>query len=81
LANFKASRGWLDRFRFRNAIAFKRLHGEAADIDDAALVQWQENILWPALERYTAAQIYNADETGVFFQMLPKKSYMFKGEF
>ena len=58
--------GWLDRFRFRNAISFKRLHGEAAEIDDDALRQWQENERWTALERYTADQIYNAVETGVF---------------
>jgi hypothetical protein len=72
LENFKASRGWLDRFRFRNAISFKRLHGEAAEIDDDALRQWQENELWTALERYTADQIYNADETGVFFRCYRK---------
>ena len=77
---FKASDNWLQRFRFRYAIAFKRIHGESADIDTNALQEWQHNILQPTIERYEPSQIYNLDETGLFFQLLPDRTMAFKGK-
>jgi len=31
-------------------------------------------------EGYDDAEIYNCDETGLFFKMLPNKTFKFKGE-
>ena len=41
LEAFKASVGWLDRFKHRHSISFKGNQGEAADIDLEALGNWQ----------------------------------------
>lgn len=65
--NFKASDGWLTRFKVRHAIAFKRIHGEAAEVDQTALRDWQDHVLRPVIERYAPKDIYNLDETGLFF--------------
>lgn len=77
--NFKASDQWLTRFKFRHAIAFKRVHGESADIDNDALREWQINTLQPLIGRYHPDQIYNLDETALFFQLLPDRTMAFKG--
>jgi Tc5 transposase DNA-binding domain len=34
LNGFKASSGWLTRFKLRHSISLKRIQGEAGDIDD-----------------------------------------------
>lgn len=41
LEEFKASDGWMDRFKQRHSIVFKGNQGEAAEIDIRALGDWQ----------------------------------------
>lgn len=37
--------------------------------------------MWPKLnEKYTPDNIFNADETGIFYKMTPDKTLKFKGE-
>lgn len=78
--DFKASDGWLTRFKVRHAITFKRIHGEAAEIDQEELRDWQLNVLQPVIEQYAPKDIYNLDETGLFYQLLPKWTMSFRGE-
>ncbi|UYV68316.1 MFI2 [Cordylochernes scorpioides] len=40
--NFEASNGWLEKFKARNNIAFKRLHGEAGSVDANSVATWKE---------------------------------------
>ena len=56
------------------------LAGEAAAVDPEVADIWLTTRLPGLLERYAPEDIYNADETGVFFQMLPNKTLAFKGE-
>lgn len=79
LENFKASGGWLDKFKVRHSIVFKSNQGEAAEIDLEELENWQEEILREALSHYLADDIFNADETGLFWHLLPNKTLAFKG--
>ena len=41
---------------------------------------WNRTILPTILANYSLDNIYNADETGIFFRVLPNKSLIFKGE-
>lgn len=77
---FKASNGWLMRFRDRHGITFQEVHGEkkSAPINDAN--EWRQNKMKEILEKYAPEDIYNADETGLFFQLLPDRTLAFKGE-
>ena len=73
--NFKASTGWLERFKERNGITFKKVFGEAKSVDTASTVmtEW-EQCLRRLLDQYTPDDIYNADKTGVFYPLLPDKT-------
>ena len=67
------SSGWLNRFKNRYQISSKTLHGEAASvaIDD---VQTATIELKLALNKYSLNDIYNADETGLFYRLGPNKT-------
>ena len=80
IEDFKASNGWLVRFRDRHGITFKLVHGEekSAPVSDANL--WRENEKKKIMEKYAPDDIYNADETGMFYQLLPEKTLSLKGE-
>jgi len=77
--NFKASNGWLDRFRTRHKIAFKAICGEAATVDSETVTEWTNKIA-SLIEGYDRKDIFNADETGLFYRALPDKTLCYKGE-
>ncbi|XP_061190462.1 tigger transposable element-derived protein 6-like [Saccostrea echinata] len=79
ITNFKASSGWLEKFKFRQGISFKRVCGEEKSVDSqsADMLLWKEK-LPIILQTYSPDDIYNADETGIFFRMLPDKTLEFK---
>jgi hypothetical protein len=62
----------------RNGKTKLNLHGEAGDMEPAnraaIMDQWRSNEFWPFLiEKYKIPLncIYNADQTGLFYQKLP----------
>jgi hypothetical protein len=71
--DFCASSGWLDRFKKRYGIRQLNLCGEKLSADPDA-VDVFKTMFADYTEGYSKDQIYNADETGVNFKMLPKKS-------
>lgn len=80
IADFNASNGWLEKFLSRNLIVFKTNQGEAKDINLEELSCWQESQIQNALKEYQASDIFNVDETALFWRLLPNKTLAFKGE-
>jgi len=59
---------------------FSTINGESNSVNTEITQNWLEKI-WPKLrEGYTDYRIYNADETGLFYKMLPNRTLKFKGE-
>jgi len=78
--NFKASNGWLDKWKNRHDIIFRVVSGESAVVSDEKLDTWLRD-KWPNLRgSYLEKDIFNCDETGLFFKMLPNGSLHFKKE-
>ena len=44
------------------------------------LKTWKETVLLPILARYSQNNIYNGDETALFYKSLPHKTYCFDGD-
>ena len=44
------------------------------------LETWKENVLVPTLARYSPNDIYNGDETTLFYKSLPHRTYCFDGD-
>ena len=73
--NFPASNGWLKCFCARHQIKFSSLHRESADVSSEAVQQWLQDL--PELtEGYEQHNIFNCDETSIFFKALPQKTLL-----
>ncbi|CAD7083728.1 unnamed protein product [Hermetia illucens] len=69
--DFNPTTGWLWRWQKREGISLKKIHGEAASADSESANNFI-NILFPNLiEGYKSSDIFNADESGLFFKALP----------
>ena len=79
IENFKASTGWLERFKEWNGIMFKKVCGEAKSVNmtSTEMTEWGQR-LSRLLEQYSPDDIYNADETGMFYRLLPDKTLEYK---
>lgn len=74
------SRSWVQRFCVRHAIVFKKLSGEAAGVPSATSDDWLAKV-WPTIrEGYSDSDVFNADETGLFYKLTPDRTLHFKGE-
>ena len=72
-STFKASNGWLEKFKNRHGIVFRALCGESASVDSTTVEEWKKRL--PTLiDSYSTENVYNADETGLFFKLLPDRS-------
>lgn len=73
--DFKASSGWLKNFKSRHGIRELDIQGEKLSSDLAAGRTFIEKFIKDALEKgYSRDDVYNADETGVNWRALPRKS-------
>ncbi|KAK3759236.1 hypothetical protein RRG08_054955 [Elysia crispata] len=80
LTDFTASVGWIERFKRRHGIALKTVSGESAAVDHTVTNAWKQHDLPSLLNEYGEDDIFNADETGIFYKCLPDKSLALKGE-
>ena len=76
--NFKASDGWLDRWKKRFNVSFKTVSGESNACTDEMVAPWEQTTLPTILSKYDFNQIYNADEFGLFNRAQPNKSLHLK---
>ena len=72
IPGFKASNGWLDRWKKKHNIKQLKVCGESGDVSGATVDSWKKR-LPQILEGYDACDIWNLDETGVFWRALPDK--------
>ena len=70
---FSYSRGWLQGFKHRHKISLRTIQGEAASVSDALVTEGWEKLL-DDLAGYELCDIYNMDETGLFFRLQPSKT-------
>ncbi|GBP23600.1 Tigger transposable element-derived protein 4 [Eumeta japonica] len=78
--NFECSSSWVQRFRARHNIVARKVCGEADGVPEGVIEEWFSH-KWPALcEGYTPEELFNADETGLFYNLTPDKRLKFKGE-
>lgn len=78
-STFVASTGWLNRFRERHNIKFKCISGEGAAVDERVVQNFTESIA-DLCAGYRPKDIYNLDETGLFYNAVPSKSLTLKDE-
>ncbi|XP_065301884.1 tigger transposable element-derived protein 6-like [Dermacentor albipictus] len=71
--NFNASSSLLQRFKAHFNIVGKTASGESEDTNEGEIKKWLEHEWSQVLAKYEPNQIFNADETGLFWKMLPRQ--------
>jgi hypothetical protein len=79
--DFKASWQWLSRFKVRKGLQKMLLHEEGAKVNksDPGLLA-ALNDLYAIIAQCDLENVYNMDETGLFFRLLPKYSLLMPDE-
>ncbi|CAF0801582.1 unnamed protein product [Brachionus calyciflorus] len=79
ISNFKYSDGWINKFKKRYNISSYKLHGEAGSVDQNE-INSERLKLQNELKEFNLDDIYNLDETALFFKMEPNKTLSDKKE-
>ena len=78
ISHFKASNGWLARWKTRHNVKQLRVCGESGEVRGETVESWKER-LPELLQGYSSNNIYNLDETGCFWRALPESGFGIKG--
>ena len=76
----KITMAWIECWKKRWGIGKIQKVGEAGAVDIEVVNEWKDGKLVDILNRYKAEDIFNADETGLFWQMLPENTLGFIGQ-
>ncbi|UYV67858.1 TIGD4 [Cordylochernes scorpioides] len=80
LKDFTGSGGWIERWKARHGIKLRNICGETADVNRETMTNWLTDVMPNIISNYACKDIFNADETGLFWRLLPDKTLHFKGE-
>ena len=78
--DFKPTTGWFCRWKERNAIVYKQIHGEKKDADEPAADRWVADVLPELLKNYKPDDVYNCDETAIYYRAMPEGTLGQKSE-
>lgn len=79
--DFKASWGWFRNFRIRKGIKSALLYGEEGEVDKSDPVLLEKlRKLSDKIREFDAENVYNMDETALFYRLLPRYSVLLPDE-
>ncbi|KAM9364931.1 tigger transposable element-derived protein 1-like [Pholidichthys leucotaenia] len=79
---FVVSKGWFEKFKRRFGLRSVPLYGEAASADQEAALHYVEDQFPKLIEEggYLPEQVFNMDETGLFWKRMPSRTFLYKDE-
>ena len=76
---FKGSQGWLEKWKKRFAMKQLKICGESGNVQGVIVDSWKEQL--PELvQGYSEQDIWNMDETGLFWRALPDRGFAKKSQ-
>lgn len=78
ITDFCGSSGWLQRFKDRHGIICKKICGEEAAVSEEISKDFITSKLQSIFRKYAESDIFNADETSLFWKALPSKTLTIK---
>lgn len=76
--DFKAFEGWLFQFQLHHGLSNKRTHGEALDANEESVEFCTKFTKLIQKEGLILSQIYNTDETDLFYRSTPTNTLVAK---
>lgn len=81
LADFNCSHGYVSRFKTRHQLSTRVVSGEGgAVVDDETITEWQREKLPDLIAQYHPKDVFNADETALFYRLLPHRTLAVRGD-
>lgn len=78
---FSASKGWFENFKKRHNLHHLQFKGEIASGDEKSAKEYPQKLDKIIKDNdYLPDQVFNADETGLFWKRMPKRTYLSKSE-
>ncbi|KAG5869351.1 hypothetical protein JTB14_015118 [Gonioctena quinquepunctata] len=75
--DFVASKGWLERFKSRHGIRLMTITGEKLSNDATCIEPFKLRFLQKVNDlNLDPSQVYNADESGLFWRVMPNKTFV-----
>ena len=74
------SHSWIQRWKIRHNISSKVICGESASVSDDVVNDWKQATLPVILRQYSPSDIFNLDETGLFWKVTPQRTLAFKND-
>lgn len=73
---FRASNGWLQNYKKRIELIFRKVCGKSASVVENVCVELKSKLV-ELIEGFAPDDVHNADQTGLFFKYLPDKTNSF----
>ena len=80
LPNFTAASSFVQNFVRRNGLKSVYLHGKGGTKLDTEKVAKELDDLKTKMQQYTPETIFNTDETGLFYRLLPRRTYIIRSK-
>lgn len=80
LGDVEITMSWINRWKQRHNVISKKIIGESGSVDDGVVKDWLTKHLPLISAEFDPSNIFNADETGVFWCAMPKQTLAFKGQ-
>ncbi|XP_053406380.1 tigger transposable element-derived protein 6-like [Mercenaria mercenaria] len=77
ISEFKASNGWLDKWKDRHSIKEFKVSIESAGVDQNVVENFKSRIP-EVVGDYSLDDVFNCDETGLYYRTLPDKTLSVK---
>ena len=78
--DFKISNGWFEKLKNRDGLVFKKLCAESASVDFNNVSECRKEQFKHLLDKFDPKDVYNADETGLYYKLLPNISIVMKSK-
>ena len=80
LDNDKLNISWIQRFKKRHSIVHLKQCGEASSVSLDIVETWKSSVLHSIISTFAEKDIFNLDETALFWEVLPEKTMGFRGQ-
>ena len=80
MRDVEISLSWINRWKQRHNVGSKTVCGESESVKADAVNYWLATTLSVILAEFAPSDIFNSDETGLFWCTIPKHKLTFKGQ-
>ena len=77
---FQALISWINHFKKIHDLVYKTTSGESATVNPKTVMDWKSEEQPKIIDEYQPKDVFNVDETGLFYNLQPSKMTAYKGD-